>query len=341
MPLTNFIILITFNLIVYWIIIKYRYRISEKLRILDIPNIARKKHSKPMPLIGGIQILFFLTIFFLADYFLKNLIIFDSSIYLICLFVFIIGFIDDRSHLSGYIKLGSLYLILLLCLFFSETLNLDKLYFEKFSKLFNLGYFNIFLTAFFIVALINAYNLCDGINGLALIIGIIWITYLNFFLYEINNLFIIFFIILLIVTIYFNLKNYFYLGDSGSMLLPAFIGLITIHEYNKNLNDLTFIPVEKIFILFMIPGLDMCRVFYIRLINKKDPFKGDRDHLHYYLIDKYNNITTLLIYSLLMIVPLIVVELTEISLIKIILVYSIFFFLICGYLRNISKSKNL
>ena len=91
----------------------------------------------------------------------------------------------------------------------------------------------------------------------------------------------------------------------------------------------------------MIPGLDMCRVFYIRLINKKDPFKGDRDHLHYYLIDKYNNITTLLIYSLLMIVPLIVVELTEISLIKIILVYSIFFFLICGYLRNISKSKNL
>ena len=41
----------------------------------------------------------------------------------------------------------------------------------------------------------------------------------------------------------------------------------------------------------MIPGFDMLRVFSIRIINAKNPFKADRLHLHHLLIDNGFNST--------------------------------------------------
>ena len=51
----------------------------------------------------------------------------------------------------------------------------------------------------------------------------------------------------------------------------------------------------NIFILFMLSGYDMFRVFLIRIFKKKNPFVRSRDHLHDYLIKKFSLFTTLLI----------------------------------------------
>jgi hypothetical protein len=46
----------------------------------------------------------------------------------------------------------------------------------------------------------------------------------------------------------------------------------------------SFIPVFA-FCVLIVPLFDTLRVFTIRILNKKSPFKGDRKHLHHILVD--------------------------------------------------------
>ena len=74
------------------------------------------------------------------------------------------------------------------------------------------------------------------------------------------------------------------------------IGLLIIQEYNQKIDYPNIIFVENIFILFMLPGYDMFRVFLIRIFKNKNPFVRSRDHLHDYLIKKYSLFSTLSIF---------------------------------------------
>ena len=47
----------------------------------------------------------------------------------------------------------------------------------------------------------------------------------------------------------------------------------------------------------MVPGIDMFRLFILRLYNKKNPFSPDREHVHHLLLNKFSNLKTLLILN--------------------------------------------
>ena len=154
--------------------------------------------------------------------------------------------------------------------------------------------------------LINSLNLSDGINGLAIGISIIWVCYLVLN----SNIKILIFLIpllFLLLILFFNiLKGNFFLGDNGTLVLSSLIGFVVILSYNFNLNnEETQISAENIFILFFIPGVDMFRLFILRILNKRDPFSGDRNHLHHLLISKFSLKKTLTIYFSFMILALI------------------------------------
>ena len=83
-----------------------------------------------------------------------------------------------------------------------------------------------------------------------------------------------------------NFKKKLFLGDSGAFLLSGIIGFIFVNKYN---ND-PFFYSDEIFILLMVPGIDMLRLFMTRIYNKKNPFKGDLNHMHHLLKKKYENI---------------------------------------------------
>ena len=80
------------------------------------------------------------------------------------------------------------------------------------------------------------------------------------------------------------------MGDGGVYLLSYVISYIFIKSYNKNL----FIA-DEIFFIMLLPGLDMLRVFLLRLINGKNPFKPDRSHLHHLLLNYFSNRNVFLI----------------------------------------------
>ena len=90
-----------------------------------------------------------------------------------------------------------------------------------------------------------------------------------------------------IYLFFFNIfKGKYFLGNSGSLIIGALIAFSTIKAYNSNFIGNN--SAEDIFILFLIPGVDMLRLFTQRIIKRKNPFEADRSHLHHLLIKKFS-----------------------------------------------------
>ena len=127
----------------------------------------------------------------------------------------------------------------------------------------------------------NSLNLTDGINGLASGFASFWLLSLALITNDDIFKILILLSIFCIINTLIILKGKYFLGDSGTLFLGSLIGILTIFSYNDQLDLGNTISVEKIFIFFMIPGIDMFRLFLTRLLKKKDPFSGDLDHLHH------------------------------------------------------------
>lgn len=331
-----------FFLIIYsataFIFLTYYKIISKKLKIIDEPGI-KKIHKKPTPLIGGVIIFFLLIELFIYQYsnYLKNLDI--KILIIISLICFFIGLLDDRINIKSYLKFFIISFAIFFLLNFSETLILKKLYFKSFESILDLNRSAIYLTILCILLLVNAYNLSDGINSLAIIIAIHWVVAIFYFIFGIKINYIIVPLLTLFVLGVFIYRGKFFLGDSGSLLISSLIGLLTIYFYNLSIkNNNTIIPAENFFLVFIIPGLDMFRLFIERIFNKKDPFSGDKKHLHHLLIRKYKLRKTLLIYILILCLPFYLDYFFNNITLYIILLVTLAYFYLIFFLKKNHKS---
>jgi len=176
-------------------------------------------------------------------------------------------------------------------------------------------------------------NLIDGIDGLCILISIIFIAWLINTFQNTDPLYIVL-IMSLVYIFYLNLKKNIFLGDSGSLFLGCLIGLNVILNYNLEISK-TYYPVENIFIVFMLPGLDMLRVFAVRIFNKRNPFLADRLHLHYLLLDfGIHPIKVLSIFSIIILIPIFISQYTNTSQTLIILVYVFLYSCLVIYLKK-------
>jgi UDP-GlcNAc:undecaprenyl-phosphate GlcNAc-1-phosphate transferase len=331
-----------FFLIIYsataFIFLTYYKIISEKLKIIDKPS-TKKIHKKPTPLIGGVIILFLLIELFIFQYsnYLKNLDI--KILIIISLICFFVGFLDDRINMKSYLKFFIICFAIFFLLNFSETLILKKLYFKSFETILDLNKSAIYITILCILLLINAYNLSDGINSLAVLIAIHWVVAIFYFIFGIKINYIIMPLLSLFILSILIYRGKFFLGDSGSLLISSLIGLLTIYFYNLSIkNNNTILPAESFFLVFIIPGLDMFRLFIERLFNKKDPFSGDKKHLHHLLIRKYKLRKTLLIYVLILCLPFYLDYFFNNKIIYILLLVTLSYFYLIFFLKKNHKS---
>ena len=248
---------------------------------LDIPNVGRKIHKEPTYLIGGHFIFISYSVFLLFsyDYNINHKFVF----FFIFSCIFLIGILDDLKDLKPIVKLGLVLIIYLVLIHFDNDYLLEKIYFETFDKNLNFGIYSYPVSILCVLLLINAINLIDGINGLAMMVFIIIYLYLHYFLNVAFNIFIFIFYVFIFFNIY---KGKYFLGNSGSLIIGALIAFSTIKAYNSNFTDNN--SAEDIFILFLIPGLDMLRLFTKRIIDKKNPFEGDNLHLHHLLSSAFS-----------------------------------------------------
>ena len=277
--------------------VKIKDKIGNFFHVLDIPK-KDKIHKKITPLIGVFPVI--ILSFILLIYF--NIINEAHNVFYIFLYsylFFIMGYLDDRYNLNAYLKLSISLVITLIAINLIESFSINQIYIESINKTIILNEIKIFFSVLCVLLLINSLNLMDGINGLASGFASGWLLSLSL-LSNNENVFILFLILSLfmLVNTFQIIKGKYFLGDSGTLFLGCLVGLCTIYTYNIQLALGNLISVEKIFIFFMIPGIDMFRLFITRLLQKKDPFGGDLNHLHHILVKQFSNNTTLLIYSI-------------------------------------------
>jgi UDP-GlcNAc:undecaprenyl-phosphate GlcNAc-1-phosphate transferase len=176
----------------------------------------------------------------------------------------------------------------------------------------------------------------DGINSLSVGITIIWLLMIIYFF---NPLYLKIIIYLILFLIYIFFKIYhgrFFLGDSGTHFLSTFVGCVLIYEYNIKPS---VIYIEQIFIILIIPGIDMLRLFIYRIYNKKNPFTGDRNHIHHILDRKFGLKKTLIIYYLIMVMPVLILEIFKVDFISVI-IFTIFLYFGLLYISLIKSFKS-
>lgn len=263
-------------------------------KLMDQPN-ERSSHRKRTPTLAGIAFFASLMIVF---FFMKNYDFTGISFNLVAALtvLFFLGLKDDLMVLSSSTKVLLQTLAIIFILLRPELLIHG---FGGFLGIFEIPIWLSFGLSYFIVLyIINAYNLIDGIDGLAALLGIL-ITGIYAILFFYTGLY---FYTLLAITIVgfllaflrFNLSDYrkIFMGDTGSMIVGFLIGLLTLRFISLDLSELSHIHIlpENLFIvavaIIFFPVIDVIRVIMIRLLNKKSPFSADRRHLHHVFIDK-------------------------------------------------------
>ena len=303
--------------------------ISNKINLFDHPDNNRKIHLKKVAITGGFFIfvnLIFLFIFLKIDFFqFSNLFSQNKrefvSFLLLISSLFLIGIYDDKYDLNPLKKLFLYTFFILICLLIDENLIIKELnfYTGNFSiKLFNLA---IPFTLLSILLFLNALNMFDGID---LQVSLYSLFIFIYFIFKFNIIFFILVIPVLLFVIFFNYKKKLFIGDSGSNILATLISFVLIKEYNNGHGN---VYCEEIFLLMLIPGIDMFRLFINRIIKGKNPFLSDNQHLHHLYLKKFSQNLTVFIIQLHIFIPILIFNLYN-SVIIVILFVSIFIYLI-------------
>lgn len=328
-----FIIFISTNIL---ILISYNY-LAKIVNVYDFPN-KRKIHKIKTPLIGGIILLvnFILLIILLETGVISSLTlsnIFENKFNyflfsLSIILIFLIGFIDDKIDINPNLKLVCLFLIISFVQFLDNSILITEIRFSFTNNLIYLGKYSFLFTALCFLLFINACNMFDGINLQSCLYYLILSLYL--ITLDSHNLFLIVMIISIFIICILNSKGKIFMGDSGVFLCSFVLAYFMVKNYNINIIDYS----DKIFILMMVPGIDMFRLFMFRILNKKNPFKPDNSHIHHILLRKFTYLQTILIIFLLVNVP-IILSFFDVSSLFIILSFLFsYFFLITNHLKK-------
>ena len=293
--------LFLFNIILF----QFNNHIANKLKLFDIPDFKRKIHKYSVPITGGIFL--FLNFIVLTFIFNNNYFEFLGlnfsykreffAIIFLVLLIFLIGLFDDRYDIKPFTKLFLLSSIILISILIDENLIVKTLNFYNFQPNINLSNLSVPLTILFILLFLNAINMFDGIDLQVSIYFFVIVLFLSI-KYNIHYLF--YFSPVIILNSYFNSKNKLFLGDSGTYIIGILISWTIIKNYNLK----SAFYCEEIFLIMAVPGLDMFRLFCIRIMNGKNPFKADKKHLHHLLLKKYSYLKTFLSIQFIIIIPL-------------------------------------
>ena len=266
--------------------------IAKLKHLFDDPSDDRKIHTRKIPLMGGMMI-FAGTLFS----FLLWLPVDEMGVikYLVpsLLIMFFIGMKDDIIGTAPVKKLAAHIIVAFIMVFMAEVklTSLHGLFgIKEISE-----WAGIMLTIFTYIVIINAFNLIDGVDGLAAGVGLIASTVFGFWFYYAGDLTyaVLAFSLAggLLGFLRFNFSPAkIFMGDSGSLTIGFLIAVMAIELVEYEAQELPEIinniskPILAMSIL-VYPLIDTIRVFTLRAIKGVSPFTADRNHIHHRLID--------------------------------------------------------
>lgn len=267
-------------------VVKYR-------NLMDNPN-ERSSHSQKTPTMGGIAfyVSLIFTIFFIrsydTDYMGINMV---SAVSML----FFLGLKDDLLGVNPSTKIIAQVLATGI-LFFGTDFRITSL--DNFLWINEIPFWvSVLMSCFVIMVIVNSFNLIDGINGSASMVGIVIFACFGYIFLKSREdyyfLFSVLCIAFLLAFLRYNLssKKKIFMGDTGSMVVGFIIGILALKYLSLSASELQqahINPANKMWVLqaiIFIPFFDTTRVFIARTISHGKPFKADRNHIHHVMID--------------------------------------------------------
>lgn len=268
-------------------------KISRRKNLMDEPR-HRSSHERKIPNLGGISL--FLAISVSASIFAYELFDLYKFLFSALVILLYIGVMDDIVKLSVHKKLGA-QLVVSAMLVIGSDVRVKHL-FGVFG-FYELNYYiSVLVSVFVFVLIINAYNLIDGIDGLAGSYGILCFGLFGLSYYRLGSynyplvIFSASIIGAVIGFLYYNFserRKKIFMGDTGSMLvgfLLAFTSLCFLDIFIAKKGVYYYLeaaPAIAVGILIL-PIVDTLNVIIIRLIQKRSPFEADKNHIHHKLL---------------------------------------------------------
>ncbi|MCK5135409.1 MAG: undecaprenyl/decaprenyl-phosphate alpha-N-acetylglucosaminyl 1-phosphate transferase [Bacteroidales bacterium] len=283
---------VLFSFMVTFIAIPSIVRVAKIRGLMANPN-GRTSHTNPTPNLGGVAIFAGVII---SSILFTGIATAHELKYIIAamIIIFFVGLKDDFYPMIAYKKfIGQTVAILFILV--PGDFHLTSLH--GLFGINELSYgLSLVITFIIALALINSFNLIDGIDGLASGIGILTSVFFGIVFLRDNHLaYAIMTFILsssLLTFFYFNVfseKNKIFLGDTGAMLIGLLLAIFVVRFLNYENSSLFFNESQSapaiLLSVLIIPVFDTARVFILRILRGKSPFEADRTHIHHRLLD--------------------------------------------------------
>ncbi|MBL0271920.1 MAG: undecaprenyl/decaprenyl-phosphate alpha-N-acetylglucosaminyl 1-phosphate transferase [Chitinophagaceae bacterium] len=261
----------------------------KKYKLCDLPN-ARKEHATPIPTMGGIAVIAGMMMALFLWFPFSNAVPQISFFFSIAV-LFGLGIMDDLKDLSAKYKF-------IVQLSLAALIALSGIRITSFEGLLGINELPLSaqytFTILVIVGITNAFNLIDGIDGLAGGLGFMSLVTLGMFLTMCGdeNTALVAFALAggLLAFLYFNFNPAkIFMGDTGSLVLGFVIAVLSIRLMQVNVfSTVAVLPHAPMFVLgiVLIPVFDTLRVFAIRTWKGKSPFQADKTHIHHLLTNQ-------------------------------------------------------
>lgn len=241
---------------------------------------SRKNHPAGISRLGGVS-LFISFIITLLLFNINTSSLSVNALLIACVLIFVLGLKDDLVGVSHYTKFMVQFIAAAIVVFFSPT-PFPSFYTSAFSVI-------------VILFVTNAFNLIDGVDGLAATIGILTntafsILFIFFGLHEAATT------SLAMAGAIFGFIKYnltparIFMGDTGSLLI-GLVSSTTAIEFVKTFTSQPYFSTGKysapvlVIAIFIVPICDTIRVCTIRISKGKSIFQADRNHIHHYLLN--------------------------------------------------------
>lgn len=261
-------------------------RIAPRLRLIDFPG-ERKKHGFGVPAVGGLAIYPAVCLAALAGGVPHEF----EFVLLTALGLVVLGALDDALELRVRVRLLAQIFVVVICALGTQ-LGIVYTGVTLIDQVIQEWALTLPLTIVVVVGLINAFNMSDGIDGLAsgqvllslsILAGYIYVKHGEVIELQWSLILIAAVVAFFMVNMSLTPMKKIFLGDSGSLLVGYLVAwtLIVFSQKTSNLVD----PVVALWCI-TIPVFDVVHLIGHRLSRGHSAFKPDRFHLHHILMDK-------------------------------------------------------
>lgn len=268
------------------VLIKY----SLRKNFVVVPS-RRRLHKKITPSLGGVAIFvgFLVALIFWVDLSgWLNVRYLIASLFII----FLLGIRDDLVPFIAWKKMLGQAAAILVMLFSDVKINSLYGLFGIYEIPIWLG---LILTSGFIIIVTNAYNLIDGVDGLAGTVGIISMgTFGIWFQFTGQHIFSLLCFSMAGGILAFLIFNWepaeVFMGDTGAMVGGMLLSILTIQFMNSN----QALPMDHVakftssiggaICITILPLCDTIRIIILRVSRGQSPVKPDKNHIHHGLI---------------------------------------------------------